>query len=150
VVTPFAQYIVTQAAINVIAGERYKRITDEVVDLLLGAFGPTPGPVNSDLLDRATSSARARYGGTLAEAPSIAELRVRFGTSISDEDLLLRAVMPAEQVDAMAETRSRGRSGSLRELTRLLESTGKPSTVSVSKNGATLSLKIGNNGDAAG
>jgi oxaloacetate decarboxylase alpha subunit len=149
VVTPFAQYIVTQAAINVIAGERYKRITNEVVDLLLGEFGPTPGPVNSDLLDRATSSARARYRGTLAEAPSIADLRVRFGTSISDEDLLLRAVMPAEQVDAMAEARSRGRSGSLRELTRLLESTGKPSTVSVSKNGTTLSLKIGNNGDAA-
>ena len=150
VVTPFAQYIVAQAAINVIAGERYKQITDEVVDLLLGEFGPMPGTVNPDLLDRATGSARARNRSIEVEAPTIEELRLRFGTSISDEDLLLRAVMPAEQVDAMVASRARGRSGSLRELARLLESAGKPTTVSVSEGGATLSLKIGNQLDALG
>ena len=33
--------------------------------------------------------------------PSLAELRRRFGHAISDDELLLRAVMPATQVDAM-------------------------------------------------
>ena len=35
------------------------------------------------------------------EPPTPAELRRQFGTAISDEELLLRAHMPAEQVDAM-------------------------------------------------
>ena len=33
--------------------------------------------------------------------PSVAELRRRLGGDLSDEELLLRATMPAEQVDAM-------------------------------------------------
>jgi oxaloacetate decarboxylase alpha subunit len=147
VVTPFAQYIVAQAAINVICGERYKQITDEVLDLLLGEFGPMPGPINGDLLDRAMASARARNRTSNVEAPSLDELRSRFGGRISDEDLLLRAVMPAEQVDAMAAARERGRTSSLRELTRLLQSVDRPLSVSVSQGDAVFSLTGGKSGD---
>jgi oxaloacetate decarboxylase (Na+ extruding) subunit alpha len=140
VVTPFAQYIVAQAAINVISGERYKQLTDEVTDLLLGEFGAMPGPVDADLLDRATTSARARNRTADVEAPSLDELRSRFGGGISDEDLLLRAVMPAEQVDGMAAARERVRTPSLRELARLLQSENRPLSVSVSQGDAVLSL----------
>jgi oxaloacetate decarboxylase (Na+ extruding) subunit alpha len=47
--------------------------------------------------------ARPRARQLLAEPPppSPAELRARFGRGIPDEELLLRATMPAEQVDAM-------------------------------------------------
>lgn len=141
VVTPFAQYIVTQAALNVIAGERYRQVTDEVVDLLLGEFGPMPGPVDGALLDRALSSARARNRGNAPEAPTIDELRKRFGNGISDEDLLLRAVMPAEQVDAMVDERSRAGDRSLRTLARLLEDRNRPLSMSVTQGGASFTLR---------
>lgn len=140
VVTPFAQYIVTQAALNVMAGERYRQITDEVIDLLLGEFGPMPGPVDSGLLDRARSSVRARQRMPASDTPSLAELRQRFGRGISDEDLLLRAVMPAEQVDAMLAERSMRGDRSLRELARMLDDRARPLSVSVSAGGARFTL----------
>jgi len=116
VVTPFAQYIVAQTTLNLVTGERYARLSDEVVDLLMGEFGPMPGPVNPDLLDRAMSTPRARQRKP-REEPTLAEVRARFGARLSDEDLLLRAVMPAEQVDAMAARRGRADQG----LTALME-----------------------------
>lgn len=103
VMTPFAQYIVTQATLNVIGGERYRQLSDEVVDLLRGDFGPLPGPVDQDLMDRAMATSRA------TQAPdqdiTIEDLRRRFGHTLGDEELLLRAVMPANQVDAMIAAR---------------------------------------------
>src|SRR6185369_6305354 len=111
VVTPFAQYIVTQATLNVMAGERYKQICDEVVDMVLGDWGPMPGPVDGSLLDRVHNHPRARSRAERsepAEAPSLAQLRQRLGVGLSDEDLLLRALMPAEQVDAMVKQRAQG------------------------------------------
>ena len=145
VVTPFAQYIVTQAALNVMAGERYRQISDEVIDMLLGDWGQMPGKVDPQLLDRAHQTPRARNRQDRAEAepPSLAELRRRFGSDISDEDLLLRALMPANQVDAMVQERARSRSGSpgLRELASALSDRQRPLSISIQYGGAALSLR---------
>ena len=140
VVTPFAQYIVAQATLNLITGERYSRLSDEVIDLLMGDFGPMPGIVNQDLIDRALQTPRARSRGAPVEEPTLAELRQRFGQALSDEDLLLRAVMPADQVDAMIARRDRGESGGLAELMETLASGGQPYSLSISGTGADLSL----------
>ena len=139
VVTPFAQYIVTQASINLITGERYSRITDEVVDLLLGEFGPMPGKVDQNLLDRALQTPRAKQGRNGRDEPSLDEVRAKLGATLSDEDLLLRAVMPAEQVDAMAKRRQ----SSSGALTALLESLGggrAPYSVSIRAPGGAVSV----------
>lgn len=145
VMTPFAQYIVTQAALNVMAGERYKQVSDEVVDMLLGDWGAMPGQVSAALLDRAHDSPRARNRAQAAEAPSLDELRARFGRGISDEDLLLRALMPAEQVGAMVDERERGGKGmrdrSLKTLVRALSDAKRPLSVSVSHGDTLLSLR---------
>ncbi|HWK61561.1 MAG TPA: hypothetical protein VNT00_09080 [Eoetvoesiella sp.] len=149
VVTPFAQYIVTQAALNVMAQERYQRISDEVVDMLLGDWGPMPGPIDPDLLDRVHELPRARQRATRAEqeAPSLEELRHRFGGSLTDEDLLLRAVMPGEQMDAMIvdrDSRRRARAGGadlgLRELAAALSDPQRPLSIQVAQGDATLTL----------
>ncbi|WP_040834919.1 acetyl-CoA carboxylase [Nocardia brevicatena] len=126
VMTPFAQYIVAQATLNVITGKRYEQMSDEVIDLLRGDFGPLPGPVNHDVLDRAMSTARGQQDNSAGADITVADLRRRFGHTLSDEELLLRAVMPAEQVDAMvaAETTSPART-----VTRLLGAIGDRSTV---------------------
>jgi len=147
VVTPFAQYIVTQATLNVMAGERYRQVSDEVVDMLMGDWGPMPGPVNGALLDRAHQLPRARNRRTAtpADPPSLDELRTRLGQGISDEDLLLRALMPAEQVNAMVAAREQagaaGRSDALKALAAALADPQRPLSIRVSQGDATFTLR---------
>jgi oxaloacetate decarboxylase alpha subunit len=100
VVTPYAQFLVTQASMNVITPERYATVPDEIIRYFLGHFGQPPAPVDPDVADRILSTPRAKE---LARSRplSLDGARERFGASISDEELLLRMTMPAEQVDAM-------------------------------------------------
>ncbi|NLM29808.1 MAG: sodium-extruding oxaloacetate decarboxylase subunit alpha [Methanomicrobiales archaeon] len=49
-VTPTSQIVGTQAVFNVlIGGERYKNVTGEVRDYVLGLYGRPPGPINPDV-----------------------------------------------------------------------------------------------------
>lgn len=47
--TPFSQMTGTQASINVISGERYKMIPNEIKALVKGQYGKTPGPISEEL-----------------------------------------------------------------------------------------------------
>ena len=143
-VTPFAQYIVTQASINVITGERYGRITDELVDLLTGEFGAMPGAVNQNLRDRALSTPRAKRA-RIAIEPSLDDIKAKFGLRLADEDLLLRAVMPGDQVDAMAARRQSER-GSLGSLLAALDDDKGSYSLSLITGGSTLSFAGGGPG----
>jgi oxaloacetate decarboxylase alpha subunit len=100
-VTPFPQIVCTQALYNVIGRERYEQVSDQCIRYVLGSFGKPTGPVDPDVRDRILSRPRAKE--IMAEPPPLppSELRKRFKPGISDEEFLLRAVMPAEQVDAM-------------------------------------------------
>jgi oxaloacetate decarboxylase alpha subunit len=51
-VTPSSQVIGTQAVINVLQGERYKVITENTKNYLLGKYGKAPGEVRQDLVER--------------------------------------------------------------------------------------------------
>jgi oxaloacetate decarboxylase alpha subunit len=48
-VTPTSQIVGTQAVFNVLAGERYKMVTNESKGLLRGEYGQLPAPVNEDV-----------------------------------------------------------------------------------------------------
>jgi oxaloacetate decarboxylase alpha subunit len=100
-VTPFPQIVCTQALFNVIGSERYGQVSDQVIRYVLGSFGKPTGTVDRNVMDRILSRPRAQE--IQAEPPPLppSELRKRFKPRISDEEFLLRAVMPAEQVDAM-------------------------------------------------
>jgi oxaloacetate decarboxylase alpha subunit len=100
-VTPFPQIVCTQALYNVIGKERYDQVSDQCIRYVLGSFGKPTGPVDPQVKDRILSRPRAKE--IMAEPPPAppSELRKRFKPGISDEEFLLRAVMPAEQVDAM-------------------------------------------------
>ncbi|WP_420709568.1 MULTISPECIES: hypothetical protein [unclassified Streptomyces] len=101
-VTPFPQMVCTQALYNVIGTERYENVSDQVIRYVLGSFGRPTAPVDPDVADRILGRPRARELAEEPPPPTVAELRRRFPRGISDEELLLRATMPAEQVDAMA------------------------------------------------
>jgi len=100
-VTPFPQMVCGQAFYNVIGSERYGNVPDQAIRYVLGRFGRPTAPVDPDVQDRILSLPRARE--LMAEPPpaSPAELRKRLPRGISDEEFLLRATMPAEEVDAM-------------------------------------------------
>ncbi len=53
-VTPTSQIVGTQATLNVLTGERYKVITTETKNYFLGLYGRAPGPVDLDVMARAT------------------------------------------------------------------------------------------------
>jgi oxaloacetate decarboxylase alpha subunit len=100
-VTPFPQIVCTQALYNVIGMERYGNVPDQLIRYVLGSFGKPTAPVDPDVQDRILSRLRAQE--IAAEPPPLSpvELRKRFAPGISDEEFLLRAVMPGPQVDAM-------------------------------------------------
>ena len=52
-VTPTSQIVGTQAVLNVLMGERYKMISQEVKDYCKGLYGRAPAPLNPDLLKTA-------------------------------------------------------------------------------------------------
>lgn len=52
-VTPTSQIVGTQAVLNVVTGERYQSITNEVKRYLQGGYGKPPAPVDPDLQRRA-------------------------------------------------------------------------------------------------
>jgi oxaloacetate decarboxylase alpha subunit len=101
VMTPFSQILLAQAVMNVTNRDRYKVIPDEAIRYAIGRFGKPNVPINAKVMDRIESLTRTKE--LRAESPmgSLVELRRRFGERVSDEEFLLRATMPAGQVDAM-------------------------------------------------
>jgi len=102
-VTPFSQFIATQALLNVTSNRgRYEEVADEVIGYVLGRYGSPPGPMDQDVTDRILARPRARQlAAAVPPDPTLRELRNRFGLDLSDEELLLRTVMPASQLDAL-------------------------------------------------
>ena len=101
VMTPFAQMLITQAVLNVTGKERYVTIPDEIIRYALGKFGRPNIPISAEVLDRIESLPRTRELRSEPGMSPLPELRKRIGPQLSDEEFLLRATMPAEQVNAM-------------------------------------------------
>ncbi|WP_027327456.1 pyruvate carboxylase subunit B [Helicobacter pametensis] len=51
-VTPTSQIVGTQAVLNVLQNERYKTLTTESKNLILGLYGKTPAPISPSLKER--------------------------------------------------------------------------------------------------
>lgn len=100
--TPFSQFVGIQAVLNVVTGDRYSMVPDEVVHYVLGHYGPLAAAVDPHVADRVLSSPRAKQLEKWERpAPSLAEVRKRFPAGISDEELLLRFMTSDEEVDRM-------------------------------------------------
>ena len=103
-VTPYSQFFGVQAAINVMVGERYKEVTDEVLLYALGFWGDEEAQsIEASLKDRLLDSPRAReLAGLKPPELSLKDFRAKFGgASVSDDDRLLRYFAGDEAVAAM-------------------------------------------------
>jgi oxaloacetate decarboxylase (Na+ extruding) subunit alpha len=100
--TPFSQLMGIQSVLNVVTGERYGTVPDEVLVYVLGHLGQPPAPIDGDVLDRMLSSDRGREMQRWEPPqPSIGELKRQYGdASMSDEELLRRYLVPMQDVEA--------------------------------------------------
>ncbi len=100
-VTPFSQLVGTQAVLNILGGERYRVIPNEVVKYAFGHYGRPAAVIDPGVLDRIAASPAARHLRTSEPLPpAVPRLRAAFGGSISDDELLLRIMFPDEAVAA--------------------------------------------------
>jgi oxaloacetate decarboxylase alpha subunit len=103
-VTPLSQFVGSQAAINVIVGERYKEVTDQIIQYALGYWGregaelmePT---VKAKILDRPRAK---EWAQRQPPEPTVQELRKKMNAEgVSDEEFLLRWNLNVDEIATM-------------------------------------------------
>jgi oxaloacetate decarboxylase alpha subunit len=102
-VTPLSQYVGTQAAINVIVGERYREVPDQVIQYALGFWGKEGAELmDAQVKDKILSRPRAKEWKHWEQPePSLHEVRQRYGVNLSDEDLILHYFAGEDYVKAL-------------------------------------------------
>lgn len=103
-VTPFSQFVGSQAAINVVRGERYGQVTDQVIQYALGHWGEeAAAEVDPNIKDRLLDLPRAKeFAGWHPPQPSLEDVRAKLGgPGVSDDELLMRYVVGKDDVEAM-------------------------------------------------
>jgi oxaloacetate decarboxylase (Na+ extruding) subunit alpha len=102
-VTPYSQFVGSQAAMNVMLGERYKVVSDEVIQYALGLWGEEESAaMDPNLRDRLLGMPRAKeLSHWQPPQPSLGEIRGKFAAGISDDELLLCYLAGADEAAAM-------------------------------------------------
>ena len=102
--SPFSQYVMTQSVLNVMQGERYRIIPDEVRRYVRGEYGKPAAPIDPVVLERvgvAAPSADARPGEKIP--PALERVRRERGPFDSDDDLLLAVFYGEDQLRPLRE-----------------------------------------------
>ena len=121
-VSPFAQFLITQATLNVVQGERYRTIPDEIRKYALGHYGRHAGPLAPEFAERATrGEAPVNEAPADLVAPAHARIRAERGAHASDDEILLAAYYDDSFVQAVLAQPSDGLSGMRFRTTPLAE-----------------------------
>lgn len=100
-ITPFAQFVGTQAVLNVIHGERYKVVPNEVKKYALGYYGKLLAPVDPEALSRIIDNGSSQITPNPQPlAPAVDALRKLYPDA-DDDERLLRFMYAGTQVDEM-------------------------------------------------
>ena len=95
-VTPMSQMVGVQAAINVLMGERYKNVSNEVKAYFRGEYGKAPGELNQELVNNVLGDETpitVRFADTLE--PVFEKTKKELGSMAhSDEDVLSYIAFP--------------------------------------------------------
>ncbi|OGA22925.1 MAG: carboxylase [Betaproteobacteria bacterium RIFCSPLOWO2_02_FULL_67_19] len=98
-VTPFSQIIAVQAMLNVVGGERYRAVPDEVKMYALGHFGKLLAPVDAEALDRIVENGSAKIPlEPQPLPPALPGLRATYPDA-DDDERLLRYMFAGNEVD---------------------------------------------------
>ncbi|PKM90752.1 MAG: oxaloacetate decarboxylase [Firmicutes bacterium HGW-Firmicutes-12] len=93
-VTPTSQIVGTQAVMNVMLGERYKMVTNEVRNYMKGLYGTTPGPVNEEIRKQIIKDEKPITGRPADYIePQMEQARREIGIYLQKEEDVLSYVM---------------------------------------------------------
>ncbi len=95
-VTPFSQFLVTQATLNVVSGKRYGQVIDELIKYALGFWGEeASSSMDPNIKDRILSLPRAtELSGWKVPQPTVAEVRKELDCEgVDDDEMLLRFIV---------------------------------------------------------
>lgn len=107
-ITPFAQFVGTQAVMNVMSGERYKMVPNEVKKYALGYYGKLLAPIDPEILDLILENGASDIADEPAPLqPRLPALREQHPEESLDL-LLLRAMFAGSQVDDMKQAVAEG------------------------------------------
>lgn len=107
-ITPFAQFVGTQAVMNVITGERYKLVPNEIKKYVLGYYGKLLAAIDPAIREKIIANGASNIA--LEPAP-IEPMLPALRKLHPDEDmdlLLLRAMFAGSQVNEMKKTVAAG------------------------------------------
>lgn len=95
-VTPSSQIVGTQAVLNVMAGERYKSVTKESKDMLLGEYGKLPMDPNPEVVSKIIGNAKIKTNRPADDIPpEMDKLRAESKQyARSEEDVLTYGMFP--------------------------------------------------------
>jgi oxaloacetate decarboxylase (Na+ extruding) subunit alpha len=131
-VTPYSQFVGAQAVLNVVTGERYKQVSDEIIQYAGGGWGKEESEsIQQDVRDKILGRPRAKaLAAQTYRQPTLQEVRSQYGgAGISDDDLLLNFFTSAEQVAEMRRARPRGDGQGAPGLRSLIDALGRSSSV---------------------
>ena len=146
-VTPYSQFVGVQAVFNVMLGERYKEVSDQILQYALGFWGSAEcDAVDPNVRDRIVSRPRARaVGAWTPPQTTLAEFRAQFGGGGADDDeMLLRYFAGIDETKAMRYAPGGGAGlDTSQPLVRLIETLGKKKNfghVRIQKNDMVIQL----------
>lgn len=100
-VTPTSQIVGTQAVLNVVTGERYKLVPNEVKQLVKGMYGKTTVPIKEDIVKKIIGDEEQIHcrPADLIE-PELESIKKEIAHYVEqDEDVLTRAMFPKPSID---------------------------------------------------
>lgn len=95
-VTPMSQMVGTQAVFNVLSGERYKMIPNEIKDYVRGLYGTPPAPISEAIKQKIIGDENVLTGrpADLLEPEFEKQKNEVSKVAKSDEDVLIYAMFP--------------------------------------------------------
>jgi len=94
-VTPFSQLVGVQATLNILEGDRYSRVPDEVKKYAMGHYGKLLAPVEADVLDRIMTNGSPTVGDIPPhDLPVLEPLRAQYPDADEDQLMIRTAFAP--------------------------------------------------------
>jgi oxaloacetate decarboxylase alpha subunit len=146
-VTPLSQYVGTQAAINVIVGERYREVPDQVIQYALGIWGKEGAELmDPQVKDKILNRPRAKEWIQWEQPePTLHDVRQKYGAHLSDEELILHYFAGPDYVRALPDGgKPRQYLDANQSLVKLLEQISKKresSSVFIQRPGLTVRME---------
>ncbi|HSL85542.1 MAG TPA: hypothetical protein VK861_01260, partial [Bacteroidales bacterium] len=102
-VTPLSQMVGTQAVMNVISGERYKLIPNEIKTYLRGGYGKSPAPVDEEIRMKILGNEKVEPPREISSLSPVfdeakKEMEEKLGREAKDEEVLSYIMNPQQAV----------------------------------------------------